>query len=437
MEIEARLREFGPQVFGVVAGADGVNLRIAGLSHRVRLGDDIGIATECGARIEAQIVAIDRNIAIASAYDSLQGAKTGDRVTLSHGNQEIYPTNAWIGRIIDAFGEPLDGIALPKGGAPFPINCAAPPAASRKLLGERNETGLCVFDTFLPICRGQRLGLFAGPGVGKSTLLGDLARGVDCDVVVAALVGERGREVRPFIKETLGENGAQKAVTIVSTADQSPLLKKRAAYFAMATAEFFRSQKLHVLLLMDSLTRFAEAHREIALTVGETPSLHAYPPSTFRTIASLVERAGPGREGEGDITSVFSVLVAGSDMNEPVADMVRGVLDGHVILSRSIAERGRYPAIDISRSLSRSLPSAATSEENKLLRDAREIFTTYEESEAMVRAGLYANGSDAAIDRAVEFWPKLDRFVASKSPGGIQSSFKQLREVLSPPASGE
>jgi len=307
---------------------------------------------------------------------------------------------------------------------------AAPNAALRKTLGERLPTGVCVLDTLLPICRGQRVGLFAGSGVGKSSLLGEIACGVECDVAVVAMIGERGREVRGFIEETLGPEGMKKTVIVASTADQSPLAKKRGAHLAMATAEYFRNKGKQVLLLFDSLTRYAEAHREIALSAGEAPSLHAFPPSTFRTIASLVERSGPGEEGQGDITAVFSVLVAGSDHNEPVADMIRGILDGHIVLERAIAERGRFPAIDVSRSVSRSLPRAASEEENLLLREARAILRAYEDSETIVRAGLYAHGADAQIDRALEIWPKLDAFIAEKNKVGIAASFEKLNRIV-------
>ena len=215
-----------------------------------------------------------------------------------------------------------------------------------------------------PIARGQRIGVFAGSGIGKSSLLADLARGIEADIVVYALIGERGRELRDFVDNVLGPEGMARAVVIAATSDQAPLIKRRAAWMAMAVAEVFRDQGKHVLLLLDSLTRFAEAHREIALTAGEAPTLRGFPPSTANLIAALCERAGPGPFGKGDITAVFSVLVAASDMDEPIADITRGVLDGHVVLDRGIAERGRFPAIDVRRSVSRSLPGIATEEEN-------------------------------------------------------------------------
>jgi flagellum-specific ATP synthase len=242
--------------------------------------------------------------------------------------------------------------------------------------------------------------------------------------------GERGRELRDFVDNVLGPDGMARAVVIAATSDQAPLIKRRAAWMAMATAEVFRDQGLHVLLLTDSLTRFAEAHREIALTAGEAPTLRGFPPSTSNLIASLCERAGPGPFGKGDITGVFSVLVAGSDMDEPIADITRGVLDGHVVLDRGIAERGRFPAVDVRRSVSRSLPGIASRPENEAIAKMRRILTAYENSALMIQTGLYVAGSDPAIDEAISFWPKLDGYFSEKAPDGVQDSFERLYALL-------
>ncbi len=429
-KLEKLLKTVGPKRYGVVTATDGLSLKIEGLSGYAALGDTLIVETGDGRDVRVKIVAMDGDKATGFAFSSLVGASVGDIAVLDRAGGDAMPCDEWIGKIIDPFGNALDGTILPEGATPMPLEHAAPNAALRKTLGERLPTGLCVLDTLLPICRGQRVGLFAGSGVGKSTLLGEIARGVECDVAVIGMIGERGREVRAFVEETLGPEGMKKTVIIASTADESPLAKKRAAHVAMATAEYFRDQGKQVLLLFDSLTRYAEAHREIALSAGEAPSLHAFPPSTFRTIASLVERSGPGEEGRGDITAVFSVLVAGSDHDEPVADMIRGILDGHIVLERAIAERGRFPAVDVSRSVSRSLPRAASEEENLLLREARAIMRAYEDSETIVRAGLYAHGADPQIDRALDIWPKLDAFVADKSADGIASSFEKLHQAI-------
>ena len=293
------------------------------------------------------------------------------------------------------------------------------------------QTGVAVFDTLLPLVRGQRIGLFAGSGVGKSTLLGKFARGVTSDVVVIALIGERGRELREFIEKVLGPEGMKRAVVVTATSDQSPLIRRRCAWAAMAVAEFFRDQGLHVLLLADSVTRFAEAHREVALAGGEQASLRGYPPSVAPAIMAWAERAGPGIEDSGDITAVFSVLVAGSDMEEAVADILRGVLDGHVVMDRKIAERGRFPAIDLLRSVSRSLPDAATPPQNAEITMARKLLGAYDRAEMMIQAGLYSKGSDPQIDQAIKVWPALDAFLAEDAPEeGIDGSFRRLHTAL-------
>jgi flagellum-specific ATP synthase len=281
------------------------------------------------------------------------------------------------------------------------------------------------------LVRGQRIGLFAGSGVGKSSLLAKFARGVAADVAVIALVGERGRELRDFTERVLGPAGLARSVVMTATSDQSPLMRRRCALSAMAVAEHFRDQGLHVLLLVDSVTRFAEAHREVALASGEQASLRGYPPSTAHSIMALAERAGPGPRDSGDITAVFSVLVAGSDMDEPVADIVRGTLDGHVVLDRKIAERGRYPAIDLLRSVSRALPEAASPAENALIADARRTLGAYDRAEMMVQAGLYVQGTDPVVDRAIRLWSQLDGFLAEDAPaGGPDASFARLRACL-------
>jgi len=293
------------------------------------------------------------------------------------------------------------------------------------------ETGLAAFNTFLPIVKGQRIGLFAGSGVGKSTLLAKLARGVHADVVVIALVGERGREVREFVERVLGEDGMKRAVVVAATSDQSPMVRRRCGWAAMTVAEHFRDHGKHVLFLADSVTRFAEAHREIALASGEGGNLRGFPPSTAQQITTLCERAGPGANASGDITAVFSVLVAGSDMEEPVADILRGVLDGHVVLDRKIAERGRFPAIDLLRSVSRALPEAASDEENSLISKGRKMLGLYDRSEMMIQAGLYNIGSDENLDAAIEAWPKLDAFLTESENVDSNASFSRLAECMS------
>jgi flagellum-specific ATP synthase len=347
------------------------------------------------------------------------------------GPSAISPHFSWIGRVIDPDGQPLDGRPLLRGPHAAPLKAQPPRPNQRKRLGERLSTGVAVFDTLLPLVRGQRIGLFAGSGVGKSSLLAKFAKGVAADVVVIALIGERGREVREFVERVLGVDGMARSVVIASTSDRPALSRRKCAWTAMAVAEYFRDQGLHVLLLADSVTRFAEAHREIATAAGEAASLRGFPPSLSQAIMSMAERAGPGEEGSGDITAVFSVWVAGSDMDEPVADILRGVLDGHVVMDRTIAERGRYPAIDLLKSVSRSLPHAATDQENEMISRARKYLGAWEKVELMVQAGLYAKGSDPVADEAIRIWPALDAFLAEASPiDGVGGSFNRLSSVL-------
>lgn len=274
------------------------------------------------------------------------------------------------------------------------------------------------------------MGLFAGSGVGKSSLLGQFARHMTADVVVIAMIGERGRELRHFVDDVLGKEGLSRAVVVAATSDQSPLLRRRCAWTAMAVAEHFRDAGKSVLFLADSITRFAEAHREVAVAAGEAPVLRGYPPSTTHLITSLCERAGPGAGSQGDITALLSVLVAGSDMDEPVADILRGVLDGHIVLDRAIAERGRFPAVDVLRSVSRCLPAAATDRENALLGHTRKMLSLYDANAMMIRAGLYTHGSDTEIDKAIQLYPEVEAFLAKDEEDDPQRSFSQLELTL-------
>ena len=404
-------------------------LRVSGLTDAASLGDRVTIRRAAGPDIGGEVLLLAADGVTVLPDDSVEGLAIGTRVELA-GRSEIAPDLSWIGRIVDPFGRALDGRPLLPGPVPRALRAAAPPAARRRRLGGRLETGVAVFNTLLPLVRGQRIGLFAGSGVGKSSLLAKFARGVTADVVVIALIGERGRELREFTERVLGPEGMARSVIVTATSDQSPLVRRRCAWAAMAVAEHFRDLGAHVLLLADSVTRFAEAHREVALAAGEEASLRGYPPSTAHMIMALAERAGPGPEGAGDITAVFSVLVAGSDMEEPVADILRGALDGHVVMDRRIAERGRYPAIDVLRSVSRSLPEAANAEENALIAEARRLLGAYDRAELMIQAGLYAAGSDPLIDAAIRVWPGLDAFLAEDESADTAKSFRRLAACL-------
>ena len=417
------------KVWGRVSAIDSGVIHISGLAGLARIGDRVSIVGK--GRASGEVIAIRDGELLAMPDSSLSGMSPGDRAYLC-AEEEVFPSEQWIGEILSSDGTFFDGRRTPKGERAMALNPVPTPATARRGLGGRLDTGLAPFDTFLPICKGQRIGLFAGSGVGKSSLIAALARGVEADIVIIALIGERSREVREFAEGLLKTKGGARAIIFASTCDEPAPSKRRGAHLALTAAEYFRDQGLHVLLLFDSITRYADAHREIALTAGETPSLRAYPPSTFRAVASLAERTGPGSEeggGAGDITAIFSVLVAGSDMDEPVADMVRGILDGHVVLDRDIAERGRFPAVNIRRSVSRSLPRAASAEENALLNEGRRLIAAYDDAAAMIQTGLYAKGSDPVIDRALTAWPKLDAFV-SETAAHCGESFAKLEAAL-------
>ncbi|MDO6586398.1 FliI/YscN family ATPase [Salipiger sp. 1_MG-2023] len=413
---------------GRVRSVDGTVIWVRGLAHTACIGDRLRLYRGADT-LDGEILRIRDDLVAMLPDEGADGVSQGDRVAVL-GAPTLAPSDGWIGRVIDPYGVPLDEMPLSPGAVRRPFRASPPPAAQRRGLGARLQTGQAAFDTLLPIVRGQRMGLFAGSGVGKSRLLAALARGMTADVVVLALVGERGREVHDFVHSVLGPEGMARSVVVAATSDRSPLERRRCPLAAMTIAEHFRDQGLHVLYLADSITRFAEAHREVAVAAGEMPALRGFPPSTAHQIMRLAERAGPGLPGSGDITAVFSVLVAGSDMDEPVADILRGVLDGHVVLSRDIAERGRFPAIDVLRSVSRSLPEAATDEENSAILQARQLLGAYARSETMIRAGLYREGEDPVLDQAIRAWPELDALIGEASPHGTTAAFNRLRLIL-------
>lgn len=417
---------------GRVAGIANGGMNVTGLARTAALGDRVEVLCRGGRTLPGEVRGLGHGEISVLPDGPMTGVAVGDRVILQ-GESLIAPDYSWLGRVIDPFGRPLDGHAIARGPQARSVEALPPAPASRKSLGERLETGLCTFNTLLPIVRGQRIGLFSGSGVGKSSLIAQLAKGISADVVVLALIGERGREVRHFVESVLGPEGMARAVVVAATSDQSPLTRRRCAWTAMAVAEHFRDRGDHVLLLADSVTRFAEAHREVALSMGEPPTLGGYPPSLAHAIMTMAERAGPGADTQGDITAVFSVLVAGADMDGPVADILRGVLDGHIVLERAIAERGRYPAINLLRSVSRSLPDAASPEENAVIQQTREVLGVYDRSELMIQSGLYASGSNPLIDRAISLWPRLDAFLSEHEPGTSDDSFRRLRQCLGKP----
>lgn len=420
------------RIWGAVTEIFPGMIELSGISHAVGIGDSVTIEKTKQTLI-GEVMMVTGNGVRVLMFSSTDAIRIGDRAYVSSQDQ-VEVGDHWLGALVNYRGEVQmrrTPAVVSGQRVTMPLQCDALSPAIRKPLGSRLFTGMNVTDTLLPICNGQRIGLFAGSGVGKSTLLGNLAGGMSADRIVIALIGERSREVQEFIDEVLPPEVLPKTTIIAATASEPPGAKKRAAFCAMAAAEFYRDQGHSVLFLFDSLTRFAEAHRETALMAGETPALNAFPPSTVRVVSELCERTGPGAKGTGDITALFSVLVAGSDFEEPVADMVRGILDGHIVLSRKIAERGRYPAIDVLRSVSRSLPKAATPDQNQVLQLYRNLITTYDEIAPMVRAGLFEFGKDPNADIAYSLYPSLDKFVTEPS-NGIETAFDYLRGLMAP-----
>jgi len=413
---------------GYVAALNGGTVQIKGLPKTAQLGDRIEIKLKDRA-VAGEIVALKSDHIDALMNGFVEGLALGSCVRLI-GETRFAPSENWIGRIIDPDGKPLDGHPLLPGVDEMPLVGNVLPANERRGLGPRMETGFALFNTILPIAQGQRIGLFAGSGVGKSTLLANLSKGIDADVIVIALVGERGRELRDFVEKTLGPEGLARSVVVAATSDRSATLRRRCAWSAMTVAEYFRDKGKQVLFLCDSVTRFCEAHREVAATAGENGSVRGLPASTQNLVASLCERSGPGVGSAGDITAIFTVLVSGSDMEEPVADMLRGILDGHFVLDRQIAERGRFPAVDILRSVSRCLPDAANDKENELIAMARKRLSTYSQSELMIKAGLYEPGGDQDLDASVHCYPQLERFSEMRDGRLSTSHFASLSQCI-------
>lgn len=427
------IREMTPdRRFGRVVAVRGALIEVEGLTGAAQIGSRVEIASPNGA-VQAEVTALDRDVVLCLPFVDPQGVGLGARADLAAGQFSVRPSRAWLGRMINGLGKPVDGLGpLPNGADPQPIKAAPPAAANRARVAERIETGVRTLDLFVPLCRGQRLGLFAGSGVGKSVLLSMLARWTECDVAVIGLIGERGREVQEFIEDDLGPEGMARSVVVVATSDEPALMRRQAAWTTLAVAEHFRDQGLNVLCLMDSVTRFAMAQREIGLASGEPPATKGYTPTVFAELPRLLERAGPGAPGAGMITGLFTVLVDGDDHNEPVADAVRGILDGHVVMRRAIAERGRYPAIDILKSVSRTLPHCMDDAQNTTRLAARKLLSTYADMEEMVRLGAYKAGSSAEVDRAVALAPRIETMLnqGKNDQGHADADFAALAEIV-------
>lgn len=421
------------RIFGRVTNVVGLLIEVGGVEGHLSVGDHCEVIGRARRRLVCEVVGFRGGQALLMPFGSLEGIGAGCRAEVGAAQPAIYPGAGWLGRVVNGFGQPVDGKGpLDVGANAYPVRNRPPPAHERRRVGAKIDLGVRAINTFLTCCRGQRMGIFSGSGVGKSTLLSMMARHTEAEVSVIGLIGERGREAREFIEDDLGPDGLARSVVVVATSDEPPLMRRQAAYVSMAVAEYFRDQGRDVLCLMDSVTRFAMAQREISLSAGEPPASKGYTPSVFAELPSLLERAGPGRSGQGTISGLFTVLVEGDDHNEPISDAVRGILDGHIVLDRAIAERGRYPPVNVLRSVSRTMPGCNTASENAVVARARQLLATYEDMAELIRLGAYRKGSDAGVDEAIHYYPAIEAFLAQAKVDrtNLAAGYAALAEVL-------
>ncbi len=420
------------RIFGRVVSVHGLLIEVGG-APGASVGAAVDIERPNGKPLICEVVGFRDDRALCMPFGPLEGIVMGARAFIRADAQMVTPSRGWLGRVINSFGEPIDGKGpLIPGLEAYPLRAAPPPAHTRRRVGKKIDLGVRSLNAFATCCRGQRMGIFAGSGVGKSVLLSMLARYTAADVSVIGLIGERGREVQEFIEDELGPEGLARSVVIVATSDEPALLRRQAAYLTLTVAEYFRDHGAQVLCLIDSVTRFAMAQREIGLSAGEPPTSKGYTPSVFAELPKLLERAGPGT-GEGSITGLFTVLVEGDDHNEPISDAVRGILDGHIVMERAIAERGRYPAINVLKSVSRTMPNCNSDEEGVLIKEARKHLSTYNDMAELIRLGAYRTGSDADVDRAIQLNDPLEAFLHQEKSdhSTFDQTYARLTEILS------
>jgi type III secretion protein N (ATPase) len=426
----AALAQVDPVVTeGRVIGA--VGLAVRAVMPGARLGALAEIRSDDPFRpsVPAEVVAFDGEIATMLPLGSAHGIGPGDRVSVSGHGLTVRVSDAVLGRVLDGLGEPIDG-GPPLVGEDVPVLRAPPSPLERPRVDRLLPLGVRVLDALTPVGEGQRIGLFSGSGVGKSTLLAQIARQAAADVFVVCLVGERGREVVEFLEDGLGTEGRARGVVVAATSDAPPLVRMRSAFVATAIAEHFRDRGARVLLLLDSVTRFARAAREVGLAAGEPPARRGYPPSVFATLPQLLERSGTSKNGS--ITAIYTVLVEGNDLEEPIADEVRGILDGHVVLSRNLASRGRFPAVDPRESLSRLAPRIASREHLAAAARLREHVSIYEDKRDLVLLGAYKRGGDAALDRALDRLDAIEAFLrqSDREPVPLDHTLRALTNLL-------
>jgi flagellum-specific ATP synthase len=424
------------EMYGEVTKILGLLVEIAGFGSTLSIGAMCHLRPHSGEDVPCEVVGFKDGHALLMPFGTLDGIGLGCRAIIQDKPLAIMPDERWLGRVVNAMGQPIDGKGpIYEGANAVPLKNKPPAPHSRQRLGPQLDLGVRAVNSFLATCQGQRMGIFSGSGVGKSVLLSMMARYTAADISVIGLVGERGREVQEFLEDDLGPEGLARSVVVVATGDEPALMRRQAAYTTMAISEYFRGQGKQVLCLIDSVTRFAMAQREIGLSAGEPPTSKGYPPTTFGELARLLERAGPGGPGEGSITGLFSVLVEGDDHNEPISDAVRGIIDGHIVMQRDIADRGRYPAINILKSISRSMPRAFTQEQNDIIRRAKQIITTYEDMAELIRLGAYRRGSDPAVDEALVLYPQIEEFLTQNKDEQtlIEEGFERLAGIIGMP----
>ncbi|CAI6262167.1 flagellar protein export ATPase FliI [Bacillus subtilis] len=384
---------------------------------------------QSGKVIKAEVVGFQEENILLMPYLEAASIAPGSIVEATGESLRVKVGTGLIGQVIDAFGEPLDGKLLPKGLSPVSTEQSPPNPMKRPPIREKMGVGVRSIDSLLTVGKGQRIGIFAGSGVGKSTLMGMIAKQTEADLNVIALVGERGREVREFIEKDLGKEGLKRSIVVVATSDQPALMRLKAAYTATAIAEYFRDKGQNVMFMMDSVTRVAMAQREIGLAAGEPPTTKGYTPSVFAILPRLLERTGANEHGT--ITAFYTVLVDGDDMNEPIADTVRGILDGHIVLDRALANKGQFPAVNILKSISRVMSNISTKQHLDAANKFRELLSTYQNSEDLINIGAYKRGSSREIDEAIQFYPQLIQFLkqGTDEPALLEESIAALTSL--------
>ncbi len=437
-------------VSGRVTRVAGLVMEAVGL--RLAVGSACTVPLPNGARIEAEVVGFDNDRLFLMPQSDVEGVVPGTRVfpvevvqslprpgTVAHPRRRpsdrgrhLPVGDELLGRVLDGAGRPLDNLGPLNASSAAPLNVRAANPLTRAPIVEILDVGVRAINSMLTVGRGQRMGLFAGSGVGKSVLLGMMARYTTADVIVVGLIGERGREVKEFIEQILGAEGLARSVVVAAPADTPPLMRLQGAAYTTAIAEHFRDQGKHVLMIMDSLTRFAMAQREIALAIGEPPATKGYPPSVFAKLPALVERAGNGREGGGSITAFYTVLTEGDDQQDPIADAARAILDGHIVLDRKLAEAGHYPAIDIEQSISRAMHSITTPEQQKLTRRLKQLYSRYQRNRDLISVGAYSAGSDPILDEAIALNTRIEDFLQQgiAERAGIDQSLTELATLF-------